>query len=1013
MTRRVSIEKGDKMARLTRPASFAILVCLPLLVLTAGAATLKTVPVAVRTDSEHPGYEAYRAMDGDPETMWHTQFGAKEAPVPHQITLDLGRPYQLSGFVYMPRSGGGNGTIDQYECYVGNDLSQLGKPILAGWFAKGSTECHVSFAAPVEARYFRLRALSETNGRPYTSIAELKLLADGVTFQAKDAGPATLVHDDGTPFSELEIQYVSLQADLRNREQFDRVASETYRSESLILESDRDPLDIVVRRTAALVADLQTMPDAPDLADLEQQFAAICQKSQSTDFDDETARIALYNEACRLRRRIAFSNPLLNFNELVFIKRRRALFNHLCDQYYGMAAAPGGGLYVLDGAFSDSPSVRDVLADSVVEKGRLTGEKLSGGPSSVLPTATFDGEGNRVGPETPGGTFLSPDLSFDARSILFAYVENRGDMQHRHHTDPAQGHWHEGRCYHVFKVNADGTNLQQLTDGTFNDFDPCWLPNGRIAFISERRGGYLRCGRVCPNYTLYDMASDGSDIQCLSFHETNEWHPSVTNEGMILWTRWDYVDRFGCTAHMPWLTTVDGRDPRPVHGNYAVRQERPDMESDCRAIPGSNKIVAVASPHHGQSFGSLVLIDPSLPDDDSMGPIRRITPDVGFPETQGGAQAYGTPWPLSDNYYLCVYDATMRPGVGNQGKGYVPGDYGIYLVDVFGNRELIYRDPEISCFTPIPLRPQPVPKAGLELARGAGTDPATRHQAADQFAQAEGTLAVVNVYDSFKPWPAGTRITHLRVFQLLPMPVPSGPLKPFDTGIRVASAQDSVVPCRWVLGTVPVESDGSAHFTVPANREVFFQALDENGLAIQSMRSATQVRQGERLTCVGCHEPKSRVAQSATVVPLALKRGPSKLLPDVDGSAPFSYPRLVQPVLDRNCVKCHEENRDKKAPNLAAEPIANNWFASYNSLVENFGFHDYRDDYRTTPGQFGAKASQLYQLLQQGHYDVRLSQEDMHRLTLWLDSTSMFYGVYEREGGLAQLRGELAKPTLE
>ena len=187
-------------------------------------------------------------------------------------------------------------------------------------------------------------------------------------------------------------------------------------------------------------------------------------------------------------------------------------------------------------------------------------------------TARFDGNGNRIGPETPGGTFLSPDLSYDGKTILFAYVENRGDMMHRHHTDPTQGHWAEGRCYHIFKVNLDGSGLEQLTDGTFNDFDPCWLPNGRIAFISERRGGYLRCGRVCPNYTLYDMAADGSDIQCLSFHETNEWHPSVTNEGMILWTRWDYVDRHGCTAHMPWLTTLDGRDPRPVHGNYAVRQ---------------------------------------------------------------------------------------------------------------------------------------------------------------------------------------------------------------------------------------------------------------------------------------------------------------------------------------------------------------------------------------------------------------------------------------------------------
>ena len=155
-------------------------------------------------------------------------------------------------------------------------------------------------------------------------------------------------------------------------------------------------------------------------------------------------------------------------------------------------------------------------------------------------------------------------------------------------------------------MNVDGSGLEQITDGTWNDFDPCWLPNGRLAFISERRGGYLRCGRACPLYTLYDMRPDGSEINCLSFHDSNEWNPSVAHDGRIVWTRWDYVDRHGCIAHMPWMLTLDGRDPRPLHGNYAPRQSRPDMELGVRAIPGSPKYVGVAAPHHGQAFGSLV-----------------------------------------------------------------------------------------------------------------------------------------------------------------------------------------------------------------------------------------------------------------------------------------------------------------------------------------------------------------------------------------------------------------------
>jgi hypothetical protein len=178
------------------------------------------------------------------------------------------------------------------------------------------------------------------------------------------------------------------------------------------------------------------------------------------------------------------------------------------------------------------------------------------------------------------------------------------------------------------------------------------------------------------------------------------------------------------------------------------------------------------------------------------------------------------------------------------------------------------------------------------------------------------------------------------------------------------------------------------------------------------MRSATYLHAGEHLVCAGCHEPKPRTPLPPKLTSLALRREPSRLKPDVDGSHPFSYPRLVQPVLDRHCVECHAKQPDK-AINLAREPLVGRWYASYANLTQRYGFHDYADAYRTTPGRFGARASKLFELLEKGHYDVKLSPEDLHRLTLWLDCSSMFYGVYEREGGEAQLRGELVKATLE
>ena len=170
------------------------------------------------------------------------------------------------------------------------------------------------------------------------------------------------------------------------------------------------------------------------------------------------------------------------------------------------------------------------------------------------------------------------------------------------------------------------------------------------------------------------------------------------------------------------------------------------------------------------------------------------------------------------------------------------------------------------------------------------------------------------------------------------------------------------------------------------------------------------------MLCQGCHESRHHAPAVPKQLPIALRRAPSRIKPDVDGSNPFSYPRLVQSVLEKHCVKCHEENKEA-APRLDSEVVSkgrNKWYASYHSLARDYGFWSYGDRHRTTPGKFGARASKLYELLKDGdHYDVNLPEDDMHRLTLWLDSCSIFYGVYEKEGGEAQLRGEIARPTLE
>lgn len=820
------------------------------------------------------------------------------------------------------------------------------------------------------------------------------LLVAGAATGAKSAAAESMSGMPEDPaavglIGESYREYVMLLHDLGRRDSFQELADQAYDRESLILESDRDPLDVVLRRTSALLCDVQDMPDAGDLSAHAEQLQQLREQADATNVTDRDARASLFVKACKLRREIAFANPLLNFDKMLFLKRHLANYRHMCDQYYGIRQRPGGGICVLNNPFSDNPTVTELLTESIVENGRLQGRKLT------------------------DGSFLSPDLSYDGERIAFAWVECAGGKDHLFHLEHEKGHWDPGWSYHVFTANIDGSDLKMLTDGGFNDFDPCFMPSGRISFITERRGGYLRCGRVCPTYTLYDMADDGADMRCLSWHETNEWHPSVNNEGVIVWTRWDYVDRHGQVTHMPWLTTPDGRNPRPVHGNYSIRKERPDMEQDVRAIPDSHLYVATAAPHHNQSYGSLIVIDPTEKDDDAWSPVRRLTPRVGFPESQVSNRllSYGEAWPLSEDYYLCVYEPYEVPELKPQGK------HAIYLVDRFGNQELIYRDEAIGCHNPMPLRARPVPPIVPDGS-----------QRAEPGEPAEATVAVMDVYNSQFEWPEGTKIKALRIYQIMPLSVASAKIT-HATGLQIPQGNDSINLARAVLGTVPVEEDGSAYFVVPAEKELFFQAIDENGLAVMSMRSGTHFQPGENTACQGCHEPTQAAPTSVTsTTPLAMRRPPSRLTPDVDGTNPFSYPRLVQPVLERNCVECHEKHADE-APRLDAEivqfPIGGymnpktRYYASYNSLAPEFGFYDYGGGwgdpsfYRTTPGKFGARASKLYQLLKDGHHDVKLSEEDLHRITVWLDSCSLFYGVYEKEGGEAQLRGEIAHPTLE
>ncbi|MBQ9874671.1 MAG: hypothetical protein IJM30_09420 [Thermoguttaceae bacterium] len=799
----------------------------------------------------------------------------------------------------------------------------------------------------------------------------------------------------------------------------ENVAKTARNEQATIWETDRDPLDVVVRRTSALLDEIESQRDDDATKTVREAWSAFLGKYERASEgatkesvatpESAAARLALFDEACELRREIALKNPALGFDDVVFIKRHyceavpgvETMGTHMVDQFFGFHASPGGGLFVLKNAFSDNPELVDVLANSAVQNGRLKGTKLD---------------------STWG--FLAPHLTYDGKQIYFAAADTKSP---RHAYE-----WTEDNSYHIFRVNVDGTDLTQLTDGPWDDIDPCLLPNGRVVFVSERRGGYGRChARPCPSYTLHSMNPDGSDIVALSVHETNEWAPTVDKNGMIVYTRWDYVDRGACQAHHPWTCFPDGRDARAVQGNYSEdERSRPHFETSLKQIPDSNLFVGTACGHHTQNFGSIFLLDPLVEDDDvgsdPMAPLQRVTPDQLFPEAEIPAHRaptnYGQPFPLTEDLYLVVYDAFSDSFKGSK------NNFGLYLLDSFGNKVLLYRDPEISCQHPIPLAERPTPPT-IPHQTLVGIPESER----DRFDVPEtlpttATVGLVDVYKTTRPFPEGTKIKELRVVQVLPKTTPKANVPWIGFG-----GDNSA---RKVLGTVPVEEDGSARFEVPVNVPFYVQALDEDGVAVQTMRSATYAHPGETLTCLGCHEGRFNASQNAdSPTPIAFSRAPSKIEPDVKGSNPFNYPTLVQTVLDKHCVECHEKGaKEGKTFELGRGPEDQYFFSSYINLRpyiyvtgngnanpkcpveeqsdQGFSWNLFTKA-KSYPGQFGANASPLWQILKEGHYDVKLSDEEKRAIALWLDCNCDFFGAYELETLQAQRRGEVVLPTLE
>jgi hypothetical protein len=637
---------------------------------------------------------------------------------------------------------------------------------------------------------------------------------------------------------------------------------------------------------------------------------------------------------------------------------------HFCDEYFGHNGRTGGGLFILKDFQSASPQKVDIVAGLKVPAGMLNaGQTLS------------------------SGTFLSPDLSFDGTTVVFAWSSGGSEK------------WQAKNRFHLFRVDIDGKNLVQLTDGNYDDIHPAWMPNGRIIFVSSRRGGYGRChGRPVPSYTLHSMKSDGTDIVRLSPHETNEFHPAIANDGRIIYTRWDYIDRDFNAAHHLWLCNPDGTNPRSYGGNYCGPmdtlgsgpwtdgryQERPFAEYYGRPIPGSTtKFVATAGPHHGEAYGTLIIRDYAKVDDNQMSQVTKLTPEIGFPEAKGGTLTYGPAYPLSETLFLTSYDNKMvlldtsvKPAKRTE----------IYATKDLSTRP-IYAQP-VAARTPPPIITE-------TTYQGERWSPSV----------SPATVQVANVYtnDTYGKLPADVKIKSMRIVQVLPKTTQ------LADDPRVGYSSQNVV--KMALGTVPVEEDGSVFFEAPIGKEILFQVLDERGMAVQTMRSGTYLHPGENMTCVGCHEDKW-AAPPAGGTPMASKRPASKLEPELGKIEPINYARNIKPILTK-CYACHTGKAGSPPTDTsygAQEKYAFYFMSAGSNTVAGHGGS------RSKPGAIGARGSRMGKALMSDTHkkaltDGKFTETEVRTVVQWLDLGSDELGAFDNAA--SQRQGQLVWPTMD
>jgi len=679
------------------------------------------------------------------------------------------------------------------------------------------------------------------------------------------------------------------------------------------------------------------------------EFLARLERMSKQASADQDAKLTSSFNA--LKREALLANPLLDFERLLIVRRRIGRDAGRFD----------GGMW---GFNSRSLGIPD-----------------TGSGNTILPRKGFDNEIALLAPvdrDRQIKTVYRPrdkvfvgdiDLHWDGKKILFSSLDGKGRWQ-------------------IFETGTSGGGHRQVTPGLHEDvdnYDACYLPDGSVIFGSTRSFQRVPCRSTLqtPITLLYRMDANGTNIRQLTFDQDHNWCPTVLPDGRVMYLRWEYSGIPHGASRILFQMNPDGTGQTAYYGSNS---HWPNCVFFARAVPGhTGMFIGVVSGNHDvPRMGEMILFDRNKSTFEADGVVQRIPgrgkkviPIIADTIARNSWPKFLHPYPLSNKYFISACKPDSR------------SLWGIYLADVFDNLLLLRQESGSALFEPIPLVKTPKPPVVPSR-----VDPKRR----------DALVFLADIYrgKGLAGVPRGT-VKQLRLFtyhfQYLGM----------SPNMRNSVGGDGPWEPLRILGTVPVAADGSASFRVPANTPISIQPLDEQGAALQLMRSWFTAMPGENISCVGCHESTrdaSPIAVSATV-----SRKPSEITPWYGRPRGFSFRREVQPVLQKYCVGCHngkDRIDGKKPPDLRRAEnggASGAYSRSYRALYAYTRTPSLESDmHMLVPGDFHADNSELVQMLRKGHHGVKLPREAWDRLITWIDLCVPFYGTWHELAGWKTVR---------